>query len=179
MHATLDVPTVPLLHVPLRLRQIRVDELHDPTARDVLRLALNRVLDHSSGYTADWVFRKSLSGDMMLLEIQQHQDDLDQDPDLYPRRHPERIGYIVAQIDTHSELPVLYLFGVEITDEHRMTVVDYQGLSHVLNLLAARKGCTVVRAKSPRPGWSRVAERLGFVPIAIEYERAVEKEVVP
>jgi hypothetical protein len=158
----------------IQLRQIRAQELSlmGQDAYSRLRQALVRVLAYSSGYTPEWVFRKAHSGDILLLVILRGINRVINKVINNPQEM-EEVGFVIAQIDTHNNMPALYLFGVEVEDSARFSIADYRDLSRVLTLLAVHKGCCVVRAKSPRPGWSRVAERLGFVPVATEYERAV------
>lgn len=137
----------------ITLRQIRQPEL--PDRWPGVQVAVDAVLEHSSGYTPQWVLQKVASGAILLLEVQ---------------RDRKGIGHVFAQIDTHSELMALYLFGVYVRPEERLSAADYRGLRRALVALAERCGCAAIRAKSPRPGWGRLAAQLGFEPVAVEYQ---------
>jgi hypothetical protein len=135
------------------LRQIRASDARARSAE--IGEAARSILAYSSGYTEDWLFRKLDSGIMMLLEVVQGGSGA---------------GFVVAQVDTHSDLRVLYLWGVYGRPGSRL---DYPGLRATLELLAREKRCSHIRAKSPRRGWGRIAAAMGFEPVAIEYERQV------
>lgn len=138
----------------IRLRQVRRAEL--PARWPGATRAAEAVLEHSSGYTPEWLYRKSISGIMLVLEV---------------LRDGENAGYVFGQVDSHSEIRVLYLFGVWLAGRFRAE--EYRELRDVLDALAVHLGAQAVRAKSPRRGWERLAERLDFEPIATEYERKV------
>lgn len=138
----------------IHLRQIRRAEL--PARWPEVCVPAEAVLEHSSGYTTDWLYRKSISGIMLILEV---------------LRDGGSAGYVFGQLDSHSEIRAFYLFGVWLAGRFRAE--EYRELRDVLDALAVHLGAQAVRAKSPRRGWERLAERLGFEPIATEYERKV------
>lgn len=137
----------------IRLRQIRrVDLL---ACWPKIRPAVKEVLAWSKGYTPEWVLASAERGDLFLLEI----------------LADDSFGLILAQIDSHSTERVLYLFGVWAGPEAPDGWMDE--LSPLLGDLSRRLGCSVIKAKSPRKGWERPAARLGFSPVAVEYERRI------
>jgi len=137
----------------IRLRQIRRADLAPCWPR--IRQAVEEVLAWSKGYSPGWVLAAAERGDLFLLEVFAN----------------EPFGLILAQIDSHSTERVLYLFGVWAGPEAPEAWMDE--LSPLLGDLSRRLGCMVIRAKSPRRGWERLAARLGFSPVAVEYERRI------
>lgn len=137
----------------IRLRQVRRHELSEKWPAIEPELFL--VLQWSKGYTTSWVRAGIDHNRLWLLEI---------------LNGSEVIGNVVLQVDAHNEIPALYIFGLYV----RPGIKGWHAETAIrLRELARRLGCKAIRAKSPRRGWERIAEALGFEPVATEYEQEV------
>lgn len=135
------------------LREVRQGEL--PERWPAIEPEISAILEWSKpAYTAAWVLNGIQEGRLMLLEVM---------------RKAAGIGFVVAQVDTHSEVRTLYLFGVAVPAESGW----HAGTAKALEALARRLGCRQIKAKSPRRGWERIGAALGFEPLATEHGKVV------